>query len=322
MYFFQVNNLKTKKSLFYDKYNNLISEIPEHIKKIPLGFPKGILYDPPRKNVYAIAVDSKNRRQYFYVPKYKEKKRLDKFSNNETVIYDSVKVLNSALKKIRYQKNKDIDYLIAFVIMIMANCNFRVGNEKYEKLYNTYGAINFKIDSVKYKNKEFVIKFIGKKGEENKCFINQKNNLYKTMKENYLCKKKDKSFFDKPFISYKDENTGEIITLKYNDVYSYFKKNNIRPKDIRMIQANIIFLSILKENQETIPEKEGEYKRWLKGLYEITADKMNNTPTVCKKEYVHPKFNKKNIRSMKLLLSQLNKSDDLYNFLEYHIKHG
>ena len=50
-----------------------------------------------------------------------------------------------------------------------------------------------------------------------------------------------------------------------------------------MIQANIIFLSILKENQETIPEKEGEYKRWLKGLYEITADKMNNTPTVCKK---------------------------------------
>ena len=322
MYFFQVNNFDTKKSYFYDKNNNLIEDFPEYIKKIPLGFPRGILYHPPKKHVYAIALDSKNRHQYFYELKYREKKRLNKFSNNESVIFDSVKLLNKSLNTIRYQKERNINYLIAFTIMIMANCNFRVGNEKYEKLYNTYGAINFKLENVKYKNREFIIKFIGKKGEENKCFIKKNNKLYNIIKENYLLKKKDESFKNKPFISYKDEKTGEIIFLKYTDVYTYFKSNNIRPKDIRMIQANIIFLNYLKKNQKTIPNSKSEYKRWLKNIYEMTSDKMNNTPTVCKKEYIYPRFNKENTRSMKLLINKLNKTDDFYKFLEYHIKHG
>ena len=85
MYYYQINNLKNKTTYFLDKNKKKISSknIGSEFKKIPLGFPKGIIFYPYLNNViYAKAYDNKNRVQYFYTQEYKDKQRLNKFSKN------------------------------------------------------------------------------------------------------------------------------------------------------------------------------------------------------------------------------------------------
>ena len=68
---------------------------------------------------------------------------------------------------------------------------------------------------------------------------------------------------------------------------NWLKKYQITPKDIRQYSANNIFYKNIQENP--IQENE-DPKKYLKNILEMTAEKMNHTPGVCKKEYLMPQW--------------------------------
>ena len=143
MYYYQINNLKNKTTYFLDKNKNKISSknIGSEFKKIPLGFPKGVIFYPYLNNViYAKAYDNKNRIQYFYTQEYKDKQRLNKFTKNKNIVRKVKKILNECKSNLNF-KEHDKNWCISFIIILMWECHIRVGNYKYKKLYDTNGAI-------------------------------------------------------------------------------------------------------------------------------------------------------------------------------------
>ena len=96
--------------------------------------------DPTNKH-QAIGEDSMNRKQYIYHPDFKEESQEIKFSD---LIHFGRKI-----KRIRRDVNSLItnygeipskNNVIGLVIYLIDKCNFRIGNDKYKKLYNSYGV--------------------------------------------------------------------------------------------------------------------------------------------------------------------------------------
>jgi len=267
MYFYQINNLEDKKARFFDSYKKEIKEIdlPQDIHKIPLGFPKGVLFHPPLKNkIYAYVIDNAGRKQYFYTKEYKAQMEIEKFKKFPKLIPKVNKLL------LNCQNNKT---QICLAIQLMNKCNFRIGHEKYKKLYNTNGTLSINSKHISKKKNKIIIKFNGKKKELNQCTLsNKKSNLYRKL----------------------DDVEGPLFEgLCYDDVYEFLKKYGLRPKDIRQVSANREFYEIVRG----MPIE--DEKKYLKEVLEKTSEKMNHTPSICKKEYLLPdwfKFKKNEVK--------------------------
>ena len=74
----------------------------------------------------------------------------------------------------KYMKSDKLtqDKIISIILSIIMHCGFRVGNIKYQKLYNSFGISNIIKDHIKFVDNSIIIKFVGKKGVINECNIN------------------------------------------------------------------------------------------------------------------------------------------------------
>ena len=107
---------------------------------------------------------------------------------------------------------------------------FRIGHEKYKKLYGTDGALTLTKDHIRKKDDKIHIEFLGKKKEVNYCLLDDKESqLYKIL-DRFLSKNQKDLFKN----------------IKYNDVYNMINKYKLKPKDIRQVGANRQFYSNLK----------------------------------------------------------------------------
>ena len=283
MIYYQINDIEKKKSYFFNKYKKKLSEkyLSKDIKKLSLGFPYGILFNPPlKKKIYAIAYDKKNRVQYFYINDYKIKKRVDKFYKINNIVSKIKRLIHNAKYELNNNKiNKN--WIINLVILLIWECHIRIGNEKYKKLYDTNGAITLIKNHIKIYDSTLEIKFIGKKGEDNQCLINRDNILFKLLKN--ILKKKNS---DKRVLTFYEKNKENLI--RYNDIYNYLKNYKIRSKDIRMVNANILFIDEIKKNKKIFDYPEKERNKILSKILDKVSFKMNHSKNILKKDYLFP----------------------------------
>uniref|UniRef100_A0A6C0CY05 DNA topoisomerase n=1 Tax=viral metagenome TaxID=1070528 RepID=A0A6C0CY05_9ZZZZ len=269
---------------YYDKKGNLL---PKSKVKQYLNFYIPPAYDDVKINmnknkVLAIGYDDKSRPQYIYDHKYTMRqsktkfKKLINFGENYEKIYKKIETdLSSKDEKTRE---------IAMILMLIIDCNFRVGNNKYTRDNKSYGVSTLEKKHIQNKSGELIIDFVGKKGVRNKCTIkNDKIKKKLTKKKKQLKKNYDKVF------SYK--RNGDMFYVSANDVNEYLKKiGNYSTKYFRTWNANIEFI------------KESKRAKDMNECIERVADKLHHTPTICKKDYLNKKlleFYKKNPKKFK-----------------------
>lgn len=277
-YYYQINDLEKKISKFYDSKKNPIKEknLPNTLQKVALGFPEAVLFDPPLKGkIYAYAIDNAGRKQYFYTKDYKENMEEEKYKKFPKIIDKVDKLLKDC------KKNNDE---VALAIMLMNECNFRIGHERYKKLYGTTGTLSLNSNHMTRKKNGIEIEFNGKKKELNYCYVKKNSNIFSKLEK----------IVDKP-------KTPLFKNLKYDDVYDFLKLYKLRPKDIRQASANRNFYEIMKK---TSYDSSG--KKYLKEILEKTSEKMNHTPTVCKTEYLMPQW------------FEIEDVEKLYNYVKNH----
>jgi DNA topoisomerase IB len=298
MKFYQLNNLEKKESKFFNEQKEqiTINDLPKDIQKVALGFPKAVLFYPPLKGkIYAYAIDNAGRKQYFYTKKYTEKTEGKKFNNFIRMIERVNKLLEYC-----YKHTNDI----TTSIILMDECNFRIGHEKYKKLYGTNGALTLTKNHIKKTNNKIQIEFLGKKKEINTCVLdNEESHLYKIL-DKFLSKNNNNLFQE----------------IKYDDVYSFIKKYKIKPKDIRQVGANRQFYLNIKRMRIKGDTKK-DIKEFLKKVLEITSSNMNHTAAVCKKKYLIPnwfEFKGEEIHKLKKYIS----SHDFLETVEYVLKYN
>jgi DNA topoisomerase-1 len=242
-----------------------------------------IFYEKSPKILFQ-GYDDKGRLQQIYSQNHKKKASKKKFCN----LLEFGKILpkitndvNKYLKTTTYTKNK----IISIIIKIVIKCGFRLGNIKYQKLYNSFGISNILKSHVGMKGSEMYIKFIGKKGVLNECIINEKSIIDEMM--NLISKKSAKDYV----FTYDDIIDNKVVNkvISALEINKFLKSYHINTtsKHFRTWDTNILFIEYMRNEEDPIKTLVSKRKKIVIAAMKIISTQINNTPNICKKEYLH-----------------------------------
>lgn len=222
--------------------------------------------------ILAIGYDEKGRAQYVYNKKFIEKQSDKKF-NKMIDFGKNFKKINNKINDDFYSTKDSKEKQIAIILKLIMECHFRIGNDVYSKKNKSYGTTTLQQKHIKVKSKdEVVIDFNGKKNVRNICTIRNKK-LVKTLRQ----KKRTIGREDRIF-SYR--RGSKYYNIKSSDVNNYLKQfGKYTAKDFRTWGANI---ELIKQ----LVKKDSELKKCI----DEVANKLHNTPAICKSNYLDPEL--------------------------------
>jgi DNA topoisomerase-1 len=231
-----------------------------------------------KEKVLAIGYDEKQRPQYIYNKEFTEKNNKKKFHKMIEFGENYKKMMNS-VKRDLYSEGESKEKQIAMALMLVIDCGIRIGSEKYRDENKSFGATTLEPRHIKINGDVVSVDFIGKKGVKNTGKSRNKK-LSRNLRIKKKTLKKDDSIF-----TYKRGNCW--YSLKSSDVNKYLKRfGNFSSKNFRTWVANLSFISeILKYDN---PINETHKKKNINEALQKTAHKLNNTATVCRKNYIDP----------------------------------
>ena len=242
---------------------------------------KGVWVCPsPNGHIQATGFDDKRRKQYIYHPEWIILSRQNKF--------DKMVDFGLSLPKIRqrvsyYLQDKKLDKtkVLATVVWLLEHTFIRIGDEEYSKEYNSFGLTTLRDRHVKVSGSQVLFQFRGKSGVESKiAILNQK--IAKTIKR--CIELPGYELFQ--FID--EKNNKHVIDSE--DVNLFLKdtaKDDFSAKDFRTWGAtNISATTFFKIGS---PKDAKSCKINIKETVKKVARHLNNTVSVCRNYYIHPK---------------------------------
>ena len=269
---------------FYDPTGKKITDADEiaRIKAlaIPPAYERVWISPIPNGHVQATARDARGRKQYRYHKRWREVRDATKF--------DTIVAFGRALPKLRERVAADLelacmskDKVVATVVRMLDDTLIRVGNESYARDNDSYGLTTLRPRHVRIEAERRIrLTFRGKSGVEHAITIDDKR-LARTIAR---CR-------DLPgalLFSYRGED-GETSPVQSEDVNAYLRETmgaDFTAKDFRTFAGTVICATALAREPEA--PTVGAAKTALKTALEGTAKRLGNTPTVCRKSYVHP----------------------------------
>ena len=277
-------NRVTKKDHFIYKINNTQihdKEVLARIKSLvlPPAWQQVWICTSPNGHLQATGVDADGRKQYRYHPLWTALRKQTKFLH----LFD----LGANLPKIRSQIKSDLALkglgprkVLAAAVSLMEYTGIRVGNSFYEKLYGSFGLTTLKDKHITITGEKIVFSFKGKKG------------IYQniTLKNKKLARivQQCKDIPGKELFQYYDED-GKRRTIDSGMVNDYIKEicgKNFTAKDLRTWTGTVSALETLV--QFGCCDTVAKANHNIIDALDITAKRLGNTRTVCKKYYVHP----------------------------------
>lgn len=247
--------------------------------KIPPNYQNVVINDDPLYKIQAYGYDSKGRKQVIYHKEFISERSAKKFSDIKEFALIFVGIERDVYKLL---KTPGLGYekVIAIILYIMINCNFRIGNEKNVLLYNSYGITTLRIKHIKIVGKKVHFSFIGKKG-----VLNEGTLVNKYITDYFIKIIKNRQAEDAVFY-YQD--TDKIRRISSEDVNLYLKKygDDISSKSIRIFKANQLFIKYMLqyENSHNITHKS------IVNTIKLVSNDLHNTSAVCKRSYIHPEL--------------------------------
>ena len=240
---------------------------------------------PERGHILGYGYDKDDKKQILYTQGHVNERKKEKCNNLKKFSLIQEKIERWMLDKLKTSKKFDWDTIMAITMFLLMHCNFRVGNEVYVENYESYGVTTLECRHFKNKEQKAIeIVFNGKKGVENKHICDHKL-FVPIMKRLYndRCKGKAKN------TSILVDDEGRQISSKQVNLFLKEYDENISSKDIRIWNANKLFLSYWKDAQLKLGDKMSD-KDILKEVIERSAEDLYHTPQVAKKEYLSPQL--------------------------------
>ena len=154
-------------------------------------------------------------------------------------------------------KIHDKTCIISLILFLIDRCNFRVGNEKYKKLYNSYGATTLNKSHFTLNKNNVTIRFTGKKGVENESKVENKN--VRELLTN-LCR------FESEYIFCYTDSKGETYRVTEKHINDFLKKyhRSITVKMFRTWSANYMLLRSILDYP--LPENTKEANKYVREM--------------------------------------------------------
>ena len=310
------------KSKYKDKYkyeyldqrgDNIHSSVVKNLLKglyVPPAYDDVKINLNQNEKVLAIGYDDKDRPQYIYNKAFTEKNNKKKF-HKMIEFGESYKKIMNAVKRDISLEGSTQEKQIAMALLLVVECGIRIGSEKYRDENDSFGATTLEPRHIKIKGDVVSVDFIGKKGVQNTGKVRSKKlsrNL-RTLKKN--------SNKNEPIFTYRRGN--KWYTLKSSDVNKYLKKfGNFSSKNFRTWVANLSFITeVLKYEY---PNSETQTKKNISDALKKTALKLNNTKSVCKKNYIDPYLIDLYIDDTKRFVNSFRNAENKDEISEVYIK--
>lgn len=246
---------------------------------IPPAWTDVWICDNPDGHLQAVGRDGKGRKQYRYHPVFARLRDADKYS----------RMLRFArrLPRIREAVEADLarpgmprEKVLALVVRLLELTHLRVGNEEYARLNRSYGLTTLRDRHATVTGSQVRFRFKGKSGKEHEVGIRDRRlaRLIRRIQE----------LPGQHLFEYLDE-AGERRSIRSEDVNAYLREiagTDVSAKDFRTWAATVLAFRILHDLPGTA--KEAEAKRRIKAAIEQVAERLGNTPAVCRASYVHP----------------------------------
>jgi DNA topoisomerase I len=275
---------KGRSVYFVDKNHNKIHNKSQleriHKMRIPPAWKKVVVSEDPNAKVQAIGLDAKGRTQFIYSSKHIEASKSEKYKRVGTlglILHKIIKSLKTELNKSGYTKDK----VISLIIMLIILTSLRIGNDINRRLYNSFGLTTLQKQHISVGPTSASIKFIGKKGVENKAIIKDKFilGILRDWLKHFKPTKKD------PIFRYEGKD-GNLHTITAPDVNKFIKKfGPYTAKDFRTFNANVHLLCELDRIPVVSDSTKTQVKKNVTRAVKQVAKFLNNTPTICRKEY-------------------------------------
>jgi DNA topoisomerase-1 len=230
-------------------------------------------------HIQATGRDAKGRKQYRYHPRFREVR--------ESTKYEHVVAFAEALPGIRKTVKEHMalhglprEKVLATVVHLLETTLIRVGNDEYADQNNSYGLTTLKNRHVAVDGSEVRFRFSGKSGKHWSLHLRDRR-VAKIIK---ACQELP----GQELLQYLDE-AGHCQDVTSTDVNNYLKEitgRDITAKDFRTWAGTVLAAMALSELESF--DNAAQAKRHLRAAIESVASKLGNTPTICRKCYVHP----------------------------------
>lgn len=170
--------------------------------------------------------------------------------------------------------------VLATVVRLLETTLIRVGNSSYAKENKSYGLTTLLDRHVDIQGAELRFHFTGKSGKTWRLKL-QDRRIAKVVK---ACQ----DIPGQHLFQYLDDD-GQRREVTSADVNAYLKDvtgQDITAKDFRTWTGTVLAAMALREFEKA--DSEAAAKRNVRAAIEQVAERLGNTPTICRKCYVHP----------------------------------
>jgi DNA topoisomerase-1 len=234
-------------------------------------------------HIQATGRDVRGRKQYRYHARFR--------ALREETKYEKIFDFAAALPKIRAQCERDLatpglsrDKVLAAVVSLLEQTLIRVGNEEYSRLNQSFGLTTLRDRHARIRGSEVQFRFRGKSGKEHTISLHDRR-LAKIVKR---CR-------DLPgdeLFQYLDAD-GTQRSIDSADVNEYVRRaagDDFTAKDFRTWAGTLLAATTLAELSTQGPAARAvrAAKQQINEAVQRTAERLGNTPAICRRCYVHP----------------------------------
>jgi len=232
----------------------------------------------PSTHLQAVGRDAAGRLQYRYHADWEKVREQRKAHRLERLV--------GALPKIRRKVSAFLsgdeptrEFALSAVIELIARTAIRPGNESYARLNGTRGATTLLKSNVSLEDDSFVLTFKAKGGKA----VRKECDAAKLVRAIGILQ----GVPGKRMFQYRDAN-GIVRAVSTTQVNAFLREIagiKISLKDFRTLMASAVVVESLSRITPATSQR-GRKKQVLEAI-RGAADKLSNTPAICRKSYVH-----------------------------------
>jgi len=231
----------------------------------------------PNGHMQATGRDARGRKQYRYHKRWHEVR--------EEAKYQRLGAFGRVLPKIRAAITADLNEtgiprrkVLAAVVALLDMTGIRVGNEEYAQANGSFGLTTLRTHHVKLNGSQVRLNFRGKTGRKHLI----------TLDDPRLARiiKRCRDLPGEELFTYIGDDDA-VSSVSSDDVNEYIREiagDDFSAKDFRTWIGTVECISALAEAAADTAEAKGNVAVAL----ERVAERLGNTPAICRKAYVHP----------------------------------
>jgi DNA topoisomerase-1 len=230
-----------------------------------------------RGHIQAIGRDARGRKQYIYHPAWREARDRDKF-DKQLSFAKALPTLRARVARDLAQRSLTKERVLATVVQLLDVTHIRVGNDEYARRNNSFGLTTLRDRHVRVNGGTLEFQFQGKSGKLHRLRLGDRR-LARLVK---ACQ-------DVPgqrLFQYLEDGMPRPVTS--GDVNAYLREicgDDVTAKDFRTWAGTVLAAMAL---HALGTDGVRSTKRLVAAAVKEVAAQLGNTPTVCRKCYIHP----------------------------------